>query len=645
MFSKISRKETVNPAQGLLEIKSTDKIISATVGVEAEVSRLTPGKQIALFDAPPELKNNKYVCKGEPERLLEKGHPVLSRPYHVKNEKGQLVDTGYVHVALYEVDNEGMNSDLPESGKGIKIIKEGYIKKDHVKLINGFKLTKKENLFVKKPSINDIQQGSEFGDCFLLAALNGIMSREGGPELIMSMIKQEGDTAYVRLFDPKTNQPLICKVGMSEFHKRDSGNSTVHHHQPWVHMIEKAYAGLGYGSNSKETYPSFRAIYGKGGSIEQALKVLTGQAATTQLIERRIVTPWNDDNMVTTVRMQCLRTDGNNDKFFENLKNTLVELDVNPMVLEMVEKVFNKDPANLNLWFDFLAKIKTVNQSRLEEIKNHPAGQELFKNLTEKQIVEKLKEITTPPIGQQFDTNFIRTINEYLKFKEIRDNPSGQQFDAASYTRTINELLRFNESHFDGNPAIKSILKNYTDLILPKSNLATKAVVAASTGTGIYSTYQNQLFDKIKGSLERNCPVTCGMGNTENHNAFYEIDEAQGLHAQHAYTIIGCREETNQLGKNSKIITLANPWGEGGAKYLEQYGSLILTSSSNGQFSIDLNDLTRFASDVQIGQPIDRNLKNQVVFAPEKARAGKEFMQNLRKEDPEINMENRATFS
>lgn len=568
MYTGKQLREELDAKKGFLKFDMEDNIIDASVGIEAQTDRFTYHGAIKLFSNPPTLQNSKFVCEGN-FTSLDKKTNILARPFYSKNKSGELIYTGYMHVALYEINQEGLNPDLPESGKGVTIKDEGYIQESHVSFINKFNHKNVDkNIFETKPSINDIQQGSAFGDCFLLAAINAILSKKGGADYIMNMIKQDKQHAYVKLFDLDTQTPVICRVSLSEFQnylENPKTGSIIQHNQPWVHILEKAYAGMGYGPDGKKQYPSFRTIYGKGGHPEQALYVLTGHKPVLHSINRAVFTPWNDDFIMGFARLKWQqytqdnqRTEQLDKEYINKIENYLSTSQENSLIYE---KLFKGKINHLFTWLEFINKIRTKDYN-------------YYKNL-----------VAPAPL-------------------------SSQQFDTAHYTTIINELKRLNGELLNINQEVKDILNSYANLIAPKSPSANQPLqenetqsvyIAGPTGTGQYTTYQHRIFETIKNALENNCPITCSMGNNQQGDAFYEKDEVQGLYAQHVYTILDYRVEQNSYGINSKYLVLANPWGEKGVSYIDNHGTLKLLLTEKGQFKLDLNDFTRFTSKLQIG--------------------------------------------
>jgi hypothetical protein len=120
------------------------------------------------------------------------------------------------------------DSDLtPDQGYFFKTISRFYSKQD---------------LFPHPPEISDVQQVG-IGDCFLLAALHGIL--QCNPLRIEDMMRDEREGwVIVRLYT-ETNQPVYYRLEKT-YLRKDTGvlssEAPQAHRAFWVYMLEKAYA-------------------------------------------------------------------------------------------------------------------------------------------------------------------------------------------------------------------------------------------------------------------------------------------------------------------------------------------------------------------------------------------------------------------
>ncbi|VVC75316.1 hypothetical protein AQUSIP_06050 [Aquicella siphonis] len=96
-----------------------------------------------------------------------------------------------------------------------------------------------QDLFLHPPCFQDINQGGLTGDCYLLASLLAILALPQGAASIQSMMKDEGGTVVVRLFDDY-HKPRFMRLEKSVPHHFGILNSGA----LWVKLMEKAYAAF-----------------------------------------------------------------------------------------------------------------------------------------------------------------------------------------------------------------------------------------------------------------------------------------------------------------------------------------------------------------------------------------------------------------
>lgn len=128
------------------------------------------------------------------------------------------------------------------------------------------------------PSLDEITQ-CRIPDCFLLAAIQAIMSHPEGKSFIRGMVRQNNDgTTTVRFFDPITLKPEYIKIENSIIVDR-LGELNLHS-ALWVHMLEKAYAARGKKDSDTLIDASVSSVYSSGGASADALTSLTGLKTT-----------------------------------------------------------------------------------------------------------------------------------------------------------------------------------------------------------------------------------------------------------------------------------------------------------------------------------------------------------------------------
>jgi len=178
-------------------------------------------------------------------------------------------------------------------------------------------------VFTKIPSFADVKQGN-LGNCYLVATLQAILARIDGPELIQSVIKDEGIAVVMRLFDTKDNKWQFVRLEKSlpSTFFRDRDHSVG---EKWVQMFEKAYAGFA----KNGTYAAMAA----GGDSLASLPVFTGgvtnfrQAGEPPLTAMRLLT----ENV--------------------NIENSGLTEDKKVKLLALLEREIKLTPAEVVIWY------------------------------------------------------------------------------------------------------------------------------------------------------------------------------------------------------------------------------------------------------------------------------------------------------
>ncbi|QMT60934.1 C2 family cysteine protease [Legionella sp. PC997] len=167
--------------------------------------------------------------------------------------------------------------DLPENQRNISIDEKnsGEIElndpSQYLEYIEQYQPSKAPLFSEGSPSIEDVRQ-ARVPDCFLLASLAAILRQPDGASYIRSMLRQNDDgTTTVRLFNPKTLEPVYIRVENSYI--VDQKGSLNNHTALWVDILEKAAASVPefFGNTNASMSGAL-----KGGSESLALKILTG---------------------------------------------------------------------------------------------------------------------------------------------------------------------------------------------------------------------------------------------------------------------------------------------------------------------------------------------------------------------------------
>src|SRR5581483_6849084 len=128
------------------------------------------------------------------------------------------------------------------------------------------------NFFEHAPKSGDITQGA-IGDCYLMAAINAILVRADGSEVIQRMVKDEGTHAVLHMF--KNDAWHFVRVEKTLPYDR-FGFARHNRGAKWVQLFEKAYAGFALdGTYSK---------LGSGGHPYAALQTFLGTASQVHAV-------------------------------------------------------------------------------------------------------------------------------------------------------------------------------------------------------------------------------------------------------------------------------------------------------------------------------------------------------------------------
>lgn len=133
-------------------------------------------------------------------------------------------------------------------------------------------------------ALHQINQG-QFANCYLLSAIGALLKTKEGCIFLKSIMRQQEDgTTIVKLFNPITHEYEYIQVENSYLY---AGNhSEVQHLQPWIHILEKAYAVLASKADKlvvgqRQLFPSFFSIF-TGDNPAHAMLILTGNKGDNQ---------------------------------------------------------------------------------------------------------------------------------------------------------------------------------------------------------------------------------------------------------------------------------------------------------------------------------------------------------------------------
>lgn len=612
-------KETKNKySKGRLEIPPMVNIHYGEPSIIHSV-RVKPGQPLRIYEAPPKHKKSDYVgsevltnegTKAHPiyKRKTKDGHEeyfvsaheftdvdkeaqkrVLVRPFEyidpATNKK--TIHPYLMQVATYKVKGEKVEG-RPDQGNEMEITSLGYMYKEDLRSHESFKKNKGD-LFPHRPRKSDIVQG-EMGDCYFLAAINAILNHPQGENIIMNMMAQQPDgSVVVKMYNPVDKQPVFIRVENSEHYKE--GETAVRHRAPWVSVLEKAYAGLGFtafdsngkyqaafGEKGKQKYmiipQSLIGVTGSGGFSEMAMTILTGVEANRTPLTKP-----------TTYSAQ------------EFAAPPSAEMPILPK-LYIDRRI--RDPE----------AIKKAEEEKgipsIEKIKTNPDSLKKFQGEL-KQTMEKdnyyNKDWPTPTMAESSlysalsgNKSLIQdwTIYTMLMKKYYRDD-----YDILVSAKTRDDFLQtlaaFEKNHPLAPP--NEVISKFKDI--------KKHDAPGPVGSGIYSSKELELFDKLSDLHKKG--FLLGASTAKN----FDDDNSQGLLNRHAYTITDVHKKKIN-GKELLFVQLRNPWGGVGRVYdfanedsYRKQGktSCAVKDPGRPEFDIEITDFMRYFSGYSAGQP------------------------------------------
>ncbi len=370
-------------------------------------------------------------------------------------------------ITPYERDNSPAQMDLPEAQRQVKTDKSYHIRfprhmsaKDYLIYSDEHYAFVRKELFPRKesPSIEEVKQ-MYVPDCSLLAVIQAILTHPHGASFIRGMMYQdERGLVTVRLFDPKTSEPVYVKVmpailmGVVE----EKAVSLSGHGALWAHVLESAFAALGnkdYGQEVDQSVSSVCAFI----IHDVAFKTLTGLSSTRNNLESYSITPSDIPNCLSEAAQNEVKT-----------ARTMAEF---------------KQGVDLN-------------QATLSLIKN-AIENEIFMNDLRELFLKEMKE---DEVLTQYAKLVLLQEYEPAKFKEIIEGKSPDTELMSFYFKIKKFLKTPGEPFADDYNAFQQ--KTYDDL---REALAQGKLVTASTPekypkpvTGLHANHAYTILDVVR---------------------------------------------------------------------------------------------------------------------------------------------------
>lgn len=528
--------------KGGLHLPATDK----------RVERVFPGVR-------GHLHANITVDNGKGPVKLEKGARVIIQPLNLDapNEEPRF------QITCFNDNKAGSDASLPESQRDI-VRGESYTfttttPSSYFRFDEHYE-RRVDPLFPDpgSPSLREINQG-QIPDCFLLASIQAILNHPNGAAFIRGMMVQNNDgTTTVRLFDPKTLQPVYKRISTAVIQDRDGSLSG--HKALWVHVLESAYATMKT-RHDGEVDASISSVFNEGGFSATATKILTGVSTRSENVGEKAIKPWNVTQFVETDNLELIES---------TLKTGL-----------------NK-PIYLSINIDKIA--------------------EMYKGCPSSPALDALRVEFDGAIPAEEMTESLTAFKEYKDYLLFYfENKVECDKIFASAGKDTDKMLKLidlmGDTHLDALNFIKQSF-NYVDVPVEAN------VVRGERDpfSGYYQESQIQQFRSIEKALADGCLVTASTPP--------KFDEAvPGIRNRHAYTILKVvtREEpfVNAEGVKSMrpvcYVQMRNPWGSTGRVYQQKAGTFeAVESREAGIFEIELVDFNRYYNSIQISDSVNK---------------------------------------
>ncbi len=513
---------------------------------------------------------------------LEPGTQVFVRYHYQFNDE---VNPNAFEVSLVAQPNsktEPQRTDMPELNRDMRssgihgyVFREDVTNSHHAR---EFTIQMEGDIFDDHADIEDVRQ-AVFGNCFLLAAVASILNRPNGYEYFQSIIKQEDEkTSVVKLYDFRQKKFVYVRVHNTIF--CENNDNTLQHKKLWIHILEKAFVGLGIVKADRitvtETFPSYREIYGKGGNIADAYLALTGHAAEEIYINN--LTSSQSDRItsdMTTLLMSDITKNADKYPDWESVAAKLYLL-------------HGGVPAKPGLSEETLHDNAYAEHMTATHIMHFTACFETLDNFKQFSQFWQQRRQLSPDIQKELSAKMTALDN--------RRNAA-----------TITQMTSFAGLCLQASlsPDIYEKMLNYAKSPLPNNTYP----YVGPLGSGMYTAYHLAIYDLIEKNIrEGNIISTCT--NELEEGAKHMV----GLRTPHAYTILGVMKKEDN-GVMLHYVQLRNTWGYMGREYYADNHHQMLAREKNdrGNFNLELSDFVKAMHSITISQvpQFEKSLQNE----------------------------------
>lgn len=442
-------------------------------------------------------------------------------------------------------------------------------------------------LFPHEPTMYDINQ-MQMGNCYLLAAINSIVARAGGPEFINNMIGigAAPNTIRVRLFHRDSPEgdfyPVYIELDrtileLSIFHSKSGLASRFWKHAaPWVYVLEKAYAayqcvfgGDCFAETTLESYNDGGRIYyekkiistrapqtfieaiGHGGKTAPAFEILLGMPAQGFLLYKNLdfsACPADPSSYFVDASAKIISD-----------ANSLIALVVLDSGISDFTSLGGAEQTAYYKIFAAAACDETLLNESFARLGVPPFLRQNF--------IQRAQCSSKGIVFKASDAQLITARKIAIKiaiddFRSCLNKSYSQDAEPSALTRARELFFLHKDTRADQaldlvrryvpdlQPAVRDVLQKY----IIKNMLGKR-------GSGKYPPYQIDLYEKIHKAVQNS--LVClgsdydvGPLSEETKVARPRANRNKGLGGQHVYTVLNCYRRGDVL-----IVLVRNPHG------------------------------------------------------------------------------------
>ncbi len=516
-------------------------------------------------------------------------------------------------VSVLDICAKEIEELKEEDYKWPQVLVTGYMRKKDLQQYKHKMERFKEEIFAKPPAARDVKQGA-LGNCYMLSAVNAILTSPNGVDFIQSMMCQRENDTIVRFFDK--NNSLVYISVPNEWLVYTNGKAVSRHTAKWLYILEVAYAG--FLSLKKEEAISSILSISQGGLASAVLQAFTGQLSKKTSIAEP---PAPTESMFQELDLLS--------KCEEDKIPHMIETGQIPLIYAALDNKIDL----LIEWNRYLKSIREGDGEFYNEMKakfcKNEAGQIKIEGLIrylDGELSEELKE--NPKEGVKPPPKIAGSaLAKYLK-KFSKKQPGSPDYFlvpgpscSGQYTEYQRDLYdELEKLHQQGHVLVADTppdFKNVHDLrVMSETREVEKNVIefkCVKAGLSyrvmgldnqekrgvipwekLPSCQHNdkEILRKKKQFLPKILNITSGMGHT--------WEEYGGLVSLHAYAITGFKRDGKKL-----IISLKNPWDRQGCKYINDK---LMIDPERPEFDLDFSDFTKFYSSYHVGSPLSAAL-------------------------------------